>query len=178
MPIQNVPERQSLTLPLPGRESSFVGQLLGLLQQHGYAINQLIASGLPGDRNFEESGLADGDIPIWNGTAEKWSVVSKGSLLTQAAGVYEFTSGTETVLTLTNAQSYLLYSRQDEYGTGDFRHGKLALAGAWSTNDAALTTVAELDAAEPGSFSLSGMDVQYSAGSGIPATPIYYWRLT
>jgi hypothetical protein len=86
--------------------------------------------------------------------------------------------GTQTVLTPARGESWLLFAALQNYGTGDTRHGGLAIVSRTSqgNDETLLSTIIELDST--GLFAVSGSNVTYNGSGGNPYTAISMLRLT
>ena len=87
-----------------------------------------------------------------------------------------YSSGTLTVLTMAAGATYLITARGANYGGTDNRHGSTFLATRANNGDFTHGTLIA-DSGVLGTFAVSGNDVTYSAGGGIPATTIAVTRI-
>jgi hypothetical protein len=93
------------------------------------------------------------------------------------SGSYNYTSGTETVLTAGGGSLYLVYSQPRNYGGSDNRHGVLALVRRPGTSTMTIVSLAA-GIGGFGVFTVSGADVQYgSTGGGVPNTVVRWIKL-
>lgn len=97
-------------------------------------------------------------------------------------GIFNYTSGTQNVLTMSSGQTYLFFSQLQNYGppSSDVRHMNVAIASAAiSSSDCRLYELYSGVGTGSGDsyFDLSGCTVRYTGGSGVPSTFVWWIRL-
>jgi|DEB0MinimDraft_6_1074348.scaffolds.fasta_scaffold34305_2 hypothetical protein len=94
-----------------------------------------------------------------------------------ATGSVPVAGGSTTILTVGRGELYLLYSILGNYSGSDTRHGIIAFAGrtAFGTDVTLVTNFAGLTGS--GAFAVSGSNITYSAGGGVPSSTVYYMKI-